>query len=549
MGGTSGREIDNDISEVWQRGHKAEAALAIPYSYRLSVEVNIVRLMEAVGESSVLVPVPSWFYAGNPAGFAIASGLRLRDRGNGLFELRSEESYSGSRPGLVSCIDVAGPSMRRERFDELAQFTERVTVASPGRLYEEIAEAKARLEAATEFDPTLFLYYSRLVLYATRIEDLPATAKDVVTSLREIPFEDDTLPFAGSGMQVMVFDDRLRSRLKLPSVRLRIEHDPALHTEDPVPPSDPGHAFDASSGLHPGSMLFDSYVAPLLLCMSPFIWSVDVLRTFGHVVWTLGAPVSGVRSRPVEPLQLMPSIGSGTSAPYPRVSRTASMAAVMWWATKLDRLMSVLSDPATFGDSNRVYRPAVHLQAILTIEQAFRRTGSILFAHRDHTARLPLLFTVLDTLEALTGRTIEATCNLDHAERTLDRLTRSMGTEAAEVLLNSSRRGVTALRQMQSGFFIAKQSGASGIEVPWQGGSRVLSRAEAVSRYIKVLRNATHGHGSRRGSDGHAATAEALLANHDGEIPHDLGLLAHLYLVDLLAEPERLSKILRRQSL
>ena len=40
---------------------------------------------------------------------------------------------------------------------------------------------------------------------------------------------------------------------------------------------------------------------------------------------------------------------------------------------------------------------------------------------------------------------------------------------------------------------------------------------------------------------------DALLAHHDGHIPHDIGLLAYLYLLDLMMHPERVRRQLYRR--
>lgn len=55
-----------------------------------------------------------------------------------------------------------------------------------------------------------------------------------------------------------------------------------------------------------------------------------------------------------------------------------------------------------------------------------------------------------------------------------------------------------------------------------------------------MLRAATHGHGSNRA--GRVELTNALLAHHDGTIPHDLALLGYLYLLDVLVHPEVLAK-------
>ena len=71
---------------------------------------------------------------------------------------------------------------------------------------------------------------------------------------------------------------------------------------------------------------------------------------------------------------------------------------------------------------------------------------------------------------------------------------------------------------------------------------KAMSQDDATAFYVKALRDATHGHGSNKAAARDRTTA--LLAQHDGRIPHDLGLLAMLYLLDLLAYPDRLRRVL-----
>ena len=73
-----------------------------------------------------------------------------------------------------------------------------------------------------------------------------------------------------------------------------------------------------------------------------------------------------------------------------------------------------------------------------------------------------------------------------------------------------------------------------------------LTVGDAAAHYLDVLRNATHGYGTAK--SGRVNRTNALVAHHNGSIPHDLGLLGYLYLLDLLANPDILRRILHRAS-
>ena len=62
----------------------------------------------------------------------------------------------------------------------------------------------------------------------------------------------------------------------------------------------------------------------------------------------------------------------------------------------------------------------------------------------------------------------------------------------------------------------------------------------AAALWLRVLRNAGHGFGSR--SSGAKARDDALLVAHDGSVPTDLPDLPYLYLLQLLARPELLRR-------
>jgi hypothetical protein len=115
-----------------------------------------------------------------------------------------------------------------------------------------------------------------------------------------------------------------------------------------------------------------------------------------------------------------------------------------------------------------------------------------------------------------------------------------MSAEAAEILLPGAQRALDALEKLQEGFFISRHSGKQVVEWtdPKNGPDR-LSMNDAAAHYIKVLRNSTHGHGSKRRDQ--VARTNALLVHHDGHVPHDLALLGYLYLLDILSRTDLLA--------
>lgn len=143
----------------------------------------------------------------------------------------------------------------------------------------------------------------------------------------------------------------------------------------------------------------------------------------------------------------------------------------------------------------------------------------------------------VDTVHALTGRGLDLNCNADFAEKTLASLEKEIPTSGSQLLLPRARRAVEALQEVQNGFFIREPDGSIMIE-PSAG--KTAQPRVAVAQYLKLLRDATHGHGTTRNRQ--VEMTSTLLARHNGYVPHDVSLLGWLYLLDLLARPD----VLRR---
>ncbi len=206
--------------------------------------------------------------------------------------------------------------------------------------------------------------------------------------------------------------------------------------------------------------------------LSPWVWAFAVSRSAGSYVHTLGTAELGTTPGPAELLQTMPVRPASAGVPRPDLGTAGSSKAVTWWAERLDALFAIITDPAVFVDAAGEYEPARHLEAQLSIEQVFRRVGSILFAHRDRDARLVSMLTVLDTItdSLRTDRPFTYMCRPNLARKACDRLRRRFSTSpAAQILLPAADRAVAALDELASGFFIANQHGNNRIELHYDG--------------------------------------------------------------------------------
>lgn len=499
------------------------------------------------------IHAPSWLWGANPAGFFATAGLhaRVQDASKGTWQVKPEERYRKVSPSLVEVHHLAGPRQSRPCIGRLAAFAgPRLRGPVSDREKEALARHAERALATKDLVDSFSLFTLQTVL-AEQVQ-LPEIAEHVYNELREFRFKDDSLirVFPSAGVHVVRRRTELVHRLKMAGVLVRIEHDSQLAGGDLRGIQAALNAgelvFSSSEHLLNGATFLDVYLAPLLGAVSPAVWSLYAMREFGLVLYSLGQSIVGSKGDAAEMLQLVPVSGPLESVPTPRISAEASSEAFEWWGTRLNHFFGVLTDPAIFTDQTGAYVPVKHIQSVSSAEQLFGRVTSLQVSHRDVTARRVLFFSVLDTLERLTGRNIETHCSLHFAMKTLEGLKTAIPPAAAEILLPGAERAVAALRKVQDGFYLLRQSGMSEIEVI-EAGVIVdrLTPEKGVVEYIKMLRNATHGFGSNKTS--RKSLTNTLLAHHNGDIPHDLPLLGYLYLLDVLAQPDMVRGALYRR--
>lgn len=522
------------------RGESVECATAVgSRSYRRGMDQD-------PNEAFALVALPEWMWGGNPRGFVEASGLKARDAQDGLLRVQTAEAYQRSSPDLVKVRHLDVPCLTSRQMDVLDSATELTTISvEPARIQQHLDSLGSRLkEGGGVFD---MLAHARGVIGLVPTGELRANADWVLRELRAVPVDDaspsDPGPFAEAGLHLMTRETTLLSRLRFPSFLLRVEHDPALRSGDTNHLSDLDEMmFPSAHGLYSGIYMFQEYVGPIQAALAPSIWSVAAPRTFGYLFMSLGRAISGTKGEATESLQLIMVDGPDRAYAAGPHSQRAAVDALGWWARALNDYFGVMSDPATFVDQDGIYQPIAHLQAILTGEQLFSRVTSLLVAHRDKVARRALMFTCLDSLETLTGRSVLKCFEIAHARKVLDGLEQAMPSSAGEILLPRAADGMAALEQLQDGFAFARQAAQN--TVAWGGKQHGLD--EATAYFCYALRNATHGFGGERRSQ--AERDAALIAQHDGNVSHDLGFLALLYLLDMLANPARLRRILLARS-
>lgn len=490
---------------------------------------------------------PNWMGEGRPDEFLNDAGLRTWPTSNGRWQVKTELSYLRQRPDLVWVEHLAGPTGPVHRLERLLAAQRRTVFGDSGGT--RIDETTAPQERAQNSDQLVggVVAWQAATLTA-RTEDLPVVVERVRDAFLVMRMANSKEPVMDSaGVHLVHRAPQLVHRAKLCLLLHQHEHDPRLQAGDVAGVqavlAHGGLAFAASQGLYLGVFLGEVYLAPLLGALTLAVWAYCAPRDLGIVVYTIGQPLLGDMGNPVELLQTLPRQGADPDPDrerIPKLSPTAGPAALGWWTRRLSDMFGVLTNPVLATDHNDVYVASKQAHALLSTDQLFRRVASIQAASRDGHARRVVLLTVLDTLERHTGRPITKLCSARFARRRLEGLTAAIPSDAPEVLLPSAERAATALEELQDGFFLARQLGRNTVDVPdANGGTREVEFDRAAADYLKILRDATHGHGGQRDRVG---LTNALLAQHYGKIPHDLGLLGYLYLQDLLLHPDNLAQ-------
>lgn len=500
--------------------------------------------------------LPAWFWGGDVDSYFTSARLRAsRDDATNAVTVEVEERAGRTRPQLVRTREIFGPNAIAGRTTIESEESFALNMLGLSGLVRSV-DTKNHLErlvsrASGPPSPSSIaagLAMHQLQTVAASVADIDNTLQAIFEDIKAIRLAESGAPaFPYASVHFVSRDEALMHRTRLAPVMLRLQHDDALRSADlreVLEANARGELiFATANGIGDGFATLDAYLSPLLGALSPFVWAVPAQRASGTLIFALGSHIAGTEGEAAEPLQLLPSRGPSASSPAPRLTNRSAEAAIQWWIRRIDGMFGVVSDPATFCDVALEYVPSKHLHAQLSVEQLFRRTASIQRAHRDSDTRRVLLFSTLDTLERLSSRTLTKMCTLSFAQRTLERVRASMSDDVARVLMPAAERAVAALAQVQEGFFLARQLGRGVVEfTDVDGNPSSLSLEAAAAEYIRVLRNATHGHGSNRKES--KLQTDALLAHHNGQLGHDLAQLGYLYLLELLTRPDNLRRTL-----
>jgi hypothetical protein len=480
--------------------------------------------------------LPAWIGGNDIPTYASHAGFKLVavDLSTGWWDACTIESHEHHAANLVWTVPLLGSA-----FDSslLSQQLGALPVSGPGTFDSDPVQAALLKLTAIKDVATMTSAYSLATLTAKN-DQIADIVESSWLGLRSMTDEGQLPCFPECEVHVVRVSEALPHRYNFCRAFLRLEDDPSLY--DKQPPSDATNlAFASSLELFTDTMFgLEAYLAPVFLAASPWMWGFGGIRRGGVVVYSFGKAISGRSDLPTELLQLHGPKGSQqTGPPMSDVTPEAIAAALGWWTKRLNRLFSVITNPAHYGDRNGRYQPRRQFEVLLGIEQLFRHVGSILGQVRDQNARRMLFFSAFDTLAGLGGLGLRESFELEKAESALAFVEGAMSREEGAILLPNARRAVEGLRAVQDGFFLPSRVTDTGVRIPGPKGEQTISKSSAAAFWLLALRNATHGFRAKR--SGNWARGEVLLTAHNGTIPEGLPLLAYLYLLQLLADPSR----------
>lgn len=504
--------------------------------------------MGAGGEEQwATLDVPGWLFGGKPARYFPQADLKVRrssqDSG-GVWRVTTNEAYFGRRPSFIQVskfevVDGALSTASRRMASALVHGGVEASV---------LADAKQKVMKALNGNHASPLvgaaHFARVaVLGAVDSDELEKAIVEGVgrlSSLRIEGTDDPALPRVTAWS--IRRSEALLHRLRYMNVLLRIRAEPELADGDVSgierDLANGRPAFGSSDSLTNGVLMMDPYLGPLVASLTPSVWGVVGPRVNGSVLFAFGRPVAGTSGTPSSLLDTVGTLGPDrTYHAEPFSSEDAIPAAISWWAEGLNELFGWLTDPALFVDTAGVHDPLLQLETAASVEQVFRRMLSIQTQHQDRTSRTVLMFGLIDTFESLLRRQRLVLLSPKHAETTLTAVEARIVDSAAEVLLPAARRGVAALREVGQGFLLRDSDNL----IPLGTSRPPVGENDAIAEYLSMLRNAVHGFGSDRKAR-HDIDAQ-LMIRHSGVLPHDLALLPWLYVLEILAHPERMRSI------
>lgn len=485
--------------------------------------------LDALRRDPVRMHLAGWLMGGEPLDAARLLRWELKRDGD-HYRGRSIESSAGTVPKLlkVSRLSLEADPANRETYWRLEERLKRMDAMHDERLA--AAADRTHQRYVGLYPDTLAARFASFQIKTMGIAsaaELPELAAEVMGTWLDTP------ALAHRAMYLVETDETLQNRYGV--VRA------LLHTGDSSPePADNGLAFSSARGLMQDIDIgLAPYLAPLVTSLSPYLWGVMAGRAGGVVLISFGTALLG---RELVSSDLMESAvrGGGFLGDIPDVEGLDPAAfglALRWWVTRLDLVLSHLTDPTNYEVGGLFNAPAA-MERLLAFGQLCRSVHTIGTSNDSH-ARLLSLFHSLDSLGGTTGfLTFDKMTTARFVTKLIADLRVQIPEELHPILLPRADAASAALRDVQDGFFMRSRLTKEGLIRPDTSGVETeVPLAAAAKEWIRLLRNSQHAYDKTP-----TPQDRALLAAHNGVIPPRLPELAWVALLAVLVHPERLRR-------
>lgn len=455
---------------------------------------------------------------------------------------------------MVRCLQIAGPDIKRDRFDVLNPSTEldsTLTLSS-----KRIRQAIGQLDPAAQAgELPAILRTIQVQLMSAQSTELVALAQEALTQLRSMSQETEEFIFPHSGLRSVEISNRFYQIAKFAQLMLRLRQDPELHHSLSQGPLNPGNTlpegqFQAADQHVQELTLRDTFLDPLLASIPTGIWAFSTNRLRNPYVFTLGKVVQDRHETNLRMSDVLAGDPAGRHTVKPLDQTTNPKAwgqAVDWWCLKTNAIFTRVGDITQFTDNNddNVYLPELHLMWLMDTVETFKRVAEVANSWHSAFGTTLTTYTALD----LIAETWHGTSDMaklvepDMVSAALSRVRAAIPVPLHPILLPAAEAAGRAPDLIFDGFFQSKQRESDIVEIvlpPSKGGSQTRrepwSKKTAIRQLVRARRNATHGFVGKPHSDPNIH----ILTQHNGKLPSEFAMLPYLYLLDILCRPDEI---------
>ena len=305
-----------------------------------------------------------------------------------------------------------------------------------------------------------------------------------------------------------------------------------------------------------GGLTFGRLLDPLLVAFSPAALGY-VFDWMPHgVLFLFGIAASQTRKHPVTPWALYdPHMQEGPTAPGRDWSFAEDLPSgqieslVQWWVGRLNVVYSYLADPTRFCDRLGRHEPERQAAWLLTVERMLADLLLIqTFVQGPELARQQAAFDLLDKAESLlgfgskrSGRGFERLLRRRAMIERLDEVWCRLPVQVRGRFRAETHRVYDRLYERAVAHAFEHRVGSGCVRVASRdGGLIAMSFEDYVPALVRAVRNSAHGFIEVLAGEGPERSDRRLLATHDGTVPAELGDIAVLVGLALIADFERL---------